>query len=152
MRHRLYLHLVWTTLDRAPLIDAACARFLTRYLRAITAEERARVLAVGIVATHVHLLLATHPSTNLPRLIQRLKGASARIANREGHAPLGTPLRWAEGYNVQTVSLSLLGRTREYVLCQADHHPNEAIPNWDGDTGVTEWREVSDSARHEVRP
>jgi putative transposase len=143
MRHRVYLHLVWTTLDRAPLIGLDCARFLCRYLRSITEEERARVLAIGIVSTHVHLLLATHPSTNLPKLIQRLKGASARVANKEGHTPGNAPLRWEEGYNIQSVSLSLLPNTREYVLKQAAHHPNECIEGWEGDRGMGEWRTAS---------
>jgi putative transposase len=136
---------VWTTLDRAPLIGLECARFLCRYLRSITQEERARVLAIGIVSTHVHLLLATHPSTNLPKLIQRLKGASARVANKEGHVPLTKPLHWAEGYNIQTVSLSLLQQTRAYVLDQHDHHPTEAIPGWEGDREMPEWRSAEDS-------
>jgi len=93
--------------------------------------------------THVHLLLATHPSTDLPKLIQRLKGASARLANKEGHAPTDAPLRWEEGYNIQTVSVSLLETTREYVLQQSRHHPTDAIEGWEGDAGMSEWRTAS---------
>ncbi len=48
MRHRLYYHLVWTTKDREPLIDASVARFLCKFLRAIAVEERGRVLEIGM--------------------------------------------------------------------------------------------------------
>jgi putative transposase len=140
MRHRIYLHLVWTTLDRVPLINLDGAKFLCRYLRSITEEERARVLAMGIVSTHVHLLVASHPGTNLPKLVQRLKGASSRVANKEGKTPIDHPLKWAEGYNIQSVSLSLLETTRQYVLNQNAHHPTEVIEGWQGDHGWKEWR------------
>jgi putative transposase len=152
MRHRLYLHLVWTTLDRTPLINLECAIFLCRYLRSITEEERARVLAIGIVSTHVHLLLATHPSSNLPKLIQRLKGASSRVANKEGKTPITQPLKWAEGYNIQSVSLSLLSSTKQYVLDQNTHHPTEAIEGWNGDHGWKEWRTDPHLVKDEPRP
>lgn len=127
-------------MDRLPLINLETARFLCRYLRSITEEERARVLAMGIVSTHVHLLVATHPSTHLPRLIQRLKGASSRVANKEGKSPVTHPLKWAEGYNVQSVSISLVEQTKGYVFNQQNHHPSEAIRGWEGDRGWKEWR------------
>lgn len=132
MRHRLYVHIVWTTREREPLIDADVARFLCRYLRAIAQQERSRVLEIGMVATHVHLLLTLHPLTNIPRLVMRLKGGSATLANREGHADLQRPLRWADGYSIASVSPGLLERTREYLRHQPQHHPAEAIVGWRG--------------------
>jgi REP element-mobilizing transposase RayT len=36
------------------------------------------VLSLGIVRTHVHLLVRLHPTTSIPRPVQRLKGGSAR--------------------------------------------------------------------------
>ncbi|MBK7786904.1 MAG: transposase [Gemmatimonadetes bacterium] len=92
MRHRLFAHVVWTTLDRAPILTAGVAEFLVRYLPAMAARDRARMLAVGIVATHLHLLLRLHPQTDIPRMIQRMKSGSARLALLEGHAGY---LRWA---------------------------------------------------------
>jgi REP element-mobilizing transposase RayT len=66
MRHRLYAHVVWTTRDRAPLLDARMARFLWRFLRDVARQERAVVLGLGLVRTHVHLLLRLHPTTRCP--------------------------------------------------------------------------------------
>ena len=99
MRDRLYVHIVWTTRGREPTIDATVARFLTRFLPAVARQARAGLHAVGIVRTHIHLLLQLHPTTNISRLLQRLKGGSSVLANREGHA--ARPLRWARGYNIE---------------------------------------------------
>ena len=76
MYHRLYCHIVWTTREREPLIDSGLARFLTRYLRTIARQERAHILEIGMVATHIHLLMRIDQGTSLPRLLQRLKGGT----------------------------------------------------------------------------
>jgi REP element-mobilizing transposase RayT len=121
MRDRLYAHIVWTTRGREPTIDATLARFLSRFLPAIARQERAGLHALGMVRTHVHLLLQLHPTTNISRLLQRLKGGSSVLANRAGHAA-ACPLRWARGYNIESVSPRALAAAREYVLRQPAHH------------------------------
>ena len=113
------------------MIDAAVARFLSRYLVAVAHQERAGVHAVGIVRTHVHMLLQLHPSTNISKLLQRMKGGSATVANREGHAEATRPLRWCKGYSITSVSPNGVISAKTYVLNQSKHHPREAIPDWD---------------------
>jgi putative transposase len=130
MRHQFFVHLIWTTRDREPLIDLRVARFLEPYVRRVAQAERAMVLEVGIVQTHVHLLLRISPQTSLPRLIQRLKGGSSHLAAIEGHSARGHELRWAKGYSLQSVSPRALPIVRDYVCHQPTHHPNESIPGW----------------------
>jgi REP element-mobilizing transposase RayT len=126
MRHHLYVHLVWTTRDREPSIDARLASFLEPYVRRVCLQERAEALAVGIVRTHVHVLLRIDPQTALSRLIQRLKGGSARLATAERHTqPRG--LSWAKGYNLHSVSPRAVDIVRHYVTHQSEQHPDEAI-------------------------
>ena len=74
MWHRLYYHLVWTTRLREPLLDAAAAQFLCPFFRSVSARYRARILAVGAVSTHVHVLIAGDPQTDFPKLVGHLKG------------------------------------------------------------------------------
>ena len=130
MRHRLHVHLIWTTRERAPLITATVAQFLSAFLPAIAARERASLIALGMVTTHVHLLLRLKPETNIPRLVQRLKGGSAMIANREGHAANGHELRWAKGYNLESVSPAAISDVVSYLGRQSERHPDQAITGW----------------------
>ena len=127
MRHRLYVHVTWTTRDRDPLIDAGFAALLHRLLPAIAGQEKALILEVGIVRTHVHLLLRVDPTTRIPRLLQRLKGGSSVILNRDRGTTVRNPLRWAKGYNIESVSTQAVARVRSYVRDQDKHHPDEAI-------------------------
>ena len=64
--------------------------------------------------------------TVLPRLMQKLKGASAALAGKELHKSL----RWAQGYNLESVSSGSLARIARYVAHQHLHHADEAIPGW----------------------
>ncbi len=90
---RVYVHLTWTTLQRQPLINSEVADFLRRFLPKEAQRHGARVLEAGIVADHVHLVLQLLPVINIPRLVQGLKGASARLpigtASRRGHRCAG---------------------------------------------------------------
>ena len=131
MRDRIYVHVVWTTRERQPLIDLAVARFLARYFRAVANQERAGIHALGLVTTHVHVVLQLHPTTSISKLLQRLKGGSSVLSNREGHSPVARPLRWAKGYNIESVSPRGLVAARTYVLSQSQRHPQDAIPGWE---------------------
>ena len=129
MHHQLLVHIVWTTRDRQPTIDRPRAEYLWKHLPIIARQERARVLELGIVTTHLHLLVRLHPSTVIPRLLQRMKGGTATLINRG--APLQDPaLRWAKGYSVISVSPRQRGVAAAYVRHQHTHHPDEAIPGW----------------------
>jgi len=89
MPFRFYAHLSWTTWARLPLIDEQVAHFLGPFLLAEAKRHGARVVEIGVVSDHVHLLLELPPVYDAPRLVQGLKGASARLANRDGHASRG---------------------------------------------------------------
>jgi len=123
---RLYAHLTWTTLQRQPLINPGVADFLRRFLSREAERHGARLLEVGIVADHVHLVLELPPILNIPRLVQGLKGASARLANRDGLTPRA-PLRWAEGYDLRSVGVRQLSSVVAYVGNQAQRHSGLAL-------------------------
>ena len=122
VRHRLYVHLVWTTRGRERLIDPELASFLCRFLRAMARKERAYVL-----------LARLHPTVPVSTLVKRLKGASSAVAAQEGLGGQGR-LFWAKGYSVESVSARTLEPVRRYLRGQPTHHPDEAIVGWEGDT------------------
>ena len=106
---RLYALLTWTTLRRLPLIHSGAAAFLRRMLPEIARRHGTRVIELGIVRNHLHLVLELPPRVDVPRLVQGLKGASARIANRDGVMPRAR-LRWADGYDLRSLSVRDLAR------------------------------------------
>src|SRR5579859_1715872 len=142
MRQRLYAHIVWTTRGRAPLIDARRARFLNRLLRVIGRQHRLLILDLGMVSTHLHLLVRFHPMTRLSESLQRLKGTSSALTEKDCRSNTLPPLRWARGYSVDTVGFRSLEQARSYVRDQATRHPDEAIQGWENPPPVTAAREL----------
>ena len=133
MWHRLYYHLVWTTRLREPLLDAECAVFLCAFLRSVAGKYRARVLAIGAVRSHVHVLLAGDPQTDFPGLIGHMKGGSATTWNKVRATEAGWRLIWAPSYGLSTVGRRQVPAVREYLRQQPEHHPDERIEGWPGD-------------------
>ncbi len=146
MIDRIYCHIVWATRHRDALIDASLAQFLCRFFRGIASQEAARILEIGMVRTHVHLLVRIRPTTDISRLMQRLKGGSAAIAGKERRSVEGRRLRWAKGYSIHSVSFRSVADVRGYLRTQPMHHPDQVITGWEGDTpeyegpGTDEWR------------
>ena len=123
MPAQLFVHLVWTTLERRPMIGKLEARFLERFLPGEAERHGCQTIAVGIVCDHVHLVLRLPSRFDLPRLTQGLKGASARLASLDSL----TGLRWAKGYEAKTVSPGSLDRVVNYVQTQTQRHPDRTL-------------------------
>jgi len=123
--HRIYMHLVWTTLGRRPMIDASTGVFLDKFFRRILISERVHLVELAILQTHVHLLIRTSTRFDLPHLLQVLKGGSSYEANRIAGNRLG--LRWGREYSVDSVSPRSLPAAVSYLQKQHLRHPGEAI-------------------------
>ena len=124
MRHRLFYHITWTTRDRQPSIDRRSADLLSEILPRIATNHRCLLLELGTVSNHLHLLIRSHPSTNIPELIQRMKGLTGYLIRKETKSQL----TWTKGYNIESVSQRSLGAVIAYIRSQAIHHPDLAIP------------------------
>lgn len=118
---RIYAHLSWTCWARLPLIDQPVAEFLAPFLLGEAKRHGARVIEIGVVPNHVHLLLELPPAYDVPRLVQGLKGASARLANRDGHSR-NKSLRWDSGYDLRSVGMKQLAQVANYVRLQELKH------------------------------
>jgi REP element-mobilizing transposase RayT len=83
------------------------------------------------VRNHVHLIVELPPRPDIPRLVQGLKGASARIANRDGLMPRAK-LRWATGYDLRSLGVQDLRGAIKYVRSQDERHPELALGDYPG--------------------
>ena len=92
----------------------------------IADRHECRVIEIGIVRNHVHMVVELAPRPDIPRLVQGLKGASARIANRDGYMPRAR-LQWAAGYDFRSIGVRDLQRAIQYVRGQDRRHPELAI-------------------------
>ena len=54
---QIYLHLVWSTKNRIPFISPVLEKKLYPTLRSLTTKEGLRVIALGGIHDHVHMLV-----------------------------------------------------------------------------------------------
>jgi len=119
---KLYLHLVWSTWDRAPLLTPVLLEAVDRCFRADCVALGVEVVAFGGVADHVHLLLRFPTTVSIAELVKQVKGSSSHLASQR----LKVPFKWQGRYGAFTVSPSHVPRIRDYVLNQERHHADES--------------------------
>ena len=125
MRHNklaLYVHFVWSTWDREPLISAEIERNLFRAMQSEAENLGCRVIAIGGVEDHVHLLLSFPPTIEISRLVKQIKGVSSLFANKT--LALDGSFKWQASYAAITVSRWDLAKVKNYIRRQKQHHAN----------------------------
>ncbi|MEO7901044.1 MAG: IS200/IS605 family transposase [Capsulimonas sp.] len=121
----VYIHLVWATWDREPMIrDEDCVR-LYGFIREEAAQMRAEVVAIGGTNDHIHILTELPATISISDFVKRLKGGSSHFVNH-----LLKPdylFRWQGAYGVFSVSTSDCPQVQAYVMRQREHHRVEAL-------------------------
>jgi len=110
----IFIHCVFSTKERRPLIPSACTSELYAYMGAIARDEGFSLIAAGGTDNHLHLLLELPPPCPLARAIQKLKGSSSRW--------MGNGFSWQQGYGAFSVSPSQLEVVKGYIKNQEEHH------------------------------
>jgi REP element-mobilizing transposase RayT len=123
--HQLFIHLVWTTLNRMPMIDPSTESFLEEFFKKTASKQDVEIVELAMLRTHVHMVIRTPPRIDLPRLVQFFKGGSSFAASRQPNNILGLP--WAPEYSSTSVGPRQLETVRQYLRDQSLHHPDEAI-------------------------
>jgi REP element-mobilizing transposase RayT len=116
----IYLHLVWDTWDRAPLLTPEIERDVYRVIGAECVKCDVELIALGGTEDHVHLLVRLPPVLAPAELLKQVKGVSSHLINIQ-HA-LRTVFRWRGGYGAVSVSPRHLKQVAAYIARQKEHH------------------------------
>ena len=117
----VYVHLVFATKHRAPLLtDAGLRAEMHHYLAGISNGLDCPALDVGGVADHVHILARLGRTQSQADWVKELKRASTVWLKTR--APTLADFAWQVGYGAFSVSASQVGKARRYVAGQEEHH------------------------------
>jgi REP element-mobilizing transposase RayT len=123
----LYLHSVWATWDRLPLITPEVEAELYSAIRAKCDELKCPCLAIGGMPDHVHVLMRLHATVAVADLLKVIKGASSHLITHMVQP--GGSFKWQGAYGAFTVSKSDVPRCMAYVERQKQHHAGHEL--WD---------------------
>lgn len=117
---KVLVHVVFSTKQRSPLIDAGLSTELYPYMAGIVRQKGATLLALGGMPDHVHALLRLKADLRLSDLIRALKAGSSKwVHERPERIP---EFGWQTGYAAFSVSHSMEATVRSYILNQEAHH------------------------------
>lgn len=117
---RLLYHVVFSTKDRRPLLDADLRPRLFAYFGGVVGELRGQPILINGVADHVHGLVWIPPTVSVTELMRVVKTNTSRWVHETWPERAG--FAWQTGYGAFTVSQSQVEVVRQYIAGQEDHH------------------------------
>jgi putative transposase len=121
----LYVHLIWSTKYRLPVITKAVEEQLYPFLRAEANRHGCAIEAINSTSDHIHLLVALSAIMTVADLAKQLKGSSAYYVNQHGRSE--HTLRWQRGYAAFSVSRWDVKKIAAYIAKQKEHHQENTL-------------------------
>ena len=117
---RLHYHLIWSTIDRQPILTGEREKVFYGVLYSKVEELGFKVHAAGNVDDHVHIVVSIPPKLAIAECIRQLKGASAYAINQLPGSR--GDFQWQEGYGALSLGERSLDKVMEYAAKQKEHH------------------------------
>jgi REP element-mobilizing transposase RayT len=121
----LYIHSVFSTKNRQPLISAEIQSELWPYIGGIAENNKMKAIRVGGVTDHLHILLSLPPTISVSKAIQLIKGNSSKWINEKFDTR--GKFQWQRGYGAFTINISMIETTIRYINSQQEHHRKKSF-------------------------
>ncbi len=122
-----YLHLVWATHQREPLLVGGTEEIVYACIQAELRRMNCTMLALGGMADHVHLAVQPPSTLGPAQIAKQIKGSVSRFVNDQGIA-----FRWQAGYGCFSLSRPHLKAAVPYIQNQKRHHAENTLwPDWE---------------------
>src|SRR5688572_537197 len=97
----IYLHFVWATRLREPVLQGRIEKFSYEAMTAEAEKLDCQILALNGAEDHVHALVRVPAKVSAAEFAKQVKGVSSSAVN--DHLPDGNSFRWQEGYGCFSV-------------------------------------------------
>jgi len=120
-----YFHIVWSTKNRVPWITSEVQKRLYSYLVGIIRNHKGKLIEIGGMPDHVHMLIELSNLDKFSYFIRDLKACSSLWIHQT--FPQLKDFAWQEGYGSFSVSFSAVDTVKNYILNQELHHTNQSF-------------------------
>jgi len=118
-----YFQLVFAVKTRDALIKKQWKDNLERYITGIVQNHHHKLLAIGAMPDHLHILLGYNLNHLIPDLVEEIKTSSNAWIKRERLSKFN--FAWQKGYGAFTYSHEQIDYVVKYILSQEEHHKRE---------------------------
>jgi REP-associated tyrosine transposase len=127
----VFVHVVWATWDRLPLLAPERKRQAYQAIGAKCLELQAELIALGGVEDHIHMLVRLPATLSIADLVKHVKGVSGHLLAVQAEADQEF-FRWQGAYGAFSVSPRHVRQVSEYIAHQREHHAaSTLIPEWE---------------------
>ena len=116
----LLFHIVFSTKERRKLLSKELRVRLFKYMSGIADKSNFKIIKLGGIDDHIHLLFSLSPDMPVAKAVQLIKGRSSKWL-RENFTDLDI-FSWQVGYGAFTVSKSQIDIVQKYIANQEEHH------------------------------
>ncbi|NJW54020.1 IS200/IS605 family transposase [Salinimicrobium oceani] len=117
---QIHLQLVFAVKFRSCLIQPSWKDELYKYITGIISSNEHKLLAIGGMPDHLHILIGMRPDQSVSQLLKEVKGSSSKWINERKF--LSRHFSWQEGFGAFSYSKSDLPKVISYIQHQEEHH------------------------------
>jgi putative transposase len=121
----LLYHIIFSTKNREPTIEASWKDELHRYIAGIIRAEGGVSIEINGIPDHVHILAKLKPAKSVAEILKLIKSNSSKWVNDE--KVRGRSFHWQVGYAAFSVSESQVEAVRRYIRNQEEHHRKQSF-------------------------
>lgn len=122
---KIYVHLVFSTRNRASFLDDDIRGRVHGYLATIVRNVGSPYVVVGGVSDHVHILFDMGKLHTPVEFVEQVKRESSKFVKTLG--PKYSHFYWQRGYGMFSVSPTHLKDAEHYVRNQEEHHKTKTF-------------------------
>ena len=119
------VHLVFSTKDRHPFINASIKPSLHAYLATVARNAGCECYRAGGVTDHVHLAVRLSRTLTIAKLIEELKTSSSSWIKTQGNDLAN--FAWQRGYGSFSVAPDAINPLIAYIDHQEEHHRTQTF-------------------------
>ena len=122
-----YIHLVFSTKYRQPLIRPPVEAELHAYLGGVCNRLECQSIKVGGYTDHIHILCRLSQKIALMKLVEEVKSHSSKWIKTKGEGY--EKFYWQDGYGAFSVNPAAVDRVTNYIANQHAHHSKKGFQN-----------------------
>jgi len=122
---RIWIHLIFSTKNREKIITRELRSKLLTHIKENSISKNIYIVCLNCVADHIHLLLSLANDQSISKAAQLIKGESSYWINKE--KLINGRFEWQDDYIAVSVSESMVGKVKEYIITQEEHHKQKSF-------------------------
>lgn len=117
----LYYHIVWRTKRSERTITEMHERNLYAYILGYCERKRCKLIRIGGMPDHIHMLVSIRPDISVSEFVQVLKTETSKWLSTQ-HEMFPSFDGWGNGYAAFTYCERDKETVRRYIINQKEHH------------------------------